>query len=385
MSQIASQIPKSLSNFLDKVNYGSDKWQGIAGEYMIGLSVDFKRFNLQNLAESSTNYSYRQLEYFLCESSWNANELNEYRLSFLDSDKRTKVTENGIVAIDDTGQRKYGDKTAGVGYQYLGEEGRITNCKTEVTSHYTELGSDKSYPLDLLPYTKNKVSKLKLASRLIDKAKTRNPQLLHAVADGWYAKKDFLQSIEEKGMFFYCPLGTNRRIVYENQSTNVSGLVKATAASLAGSQGYLDYQNIYVKNLGKYRLVFYRDKTSKEIKNILTNNLTITPQEVIAFYQKRWSIDHFYREIKDNLAFSQFQVRSNQAIIRHWYLVFLTYTFYLHSKVKGIFSKIYDGVLKTLGDFGKIIQNLNLAHCLKEGWQKGRNVFLSRLKLRLIN
>lgn len=383
MPQIASQIPRSLANFLQKINYGSDKWQGLAGEYLLGLGADYKRFSLQSLAESSTHYTYRQWEYFLCQSSWSAEELNEQRLAFIQSDQRTRMTEDGLVVIDDTGHKKYGDKTDGVAWQYLGQEGRVTRCKTEVTSHYAESEGDKSYPLDLLPYTKGKISKLSLACQLLKKSKLRNSHLVHTALDAWYAKKEVIKYIEELGMFFYCPLASNRRIVYENQSMSVSGPVKATAASLAGSQGYLDLGRVYVKNLGTYRLVLYRD--GQEIKNILTNNLTFPPQKLIAFYQKRWSIDHFYREVKDNLAFGQFQVRSDKAITRHWYLVFLAYTFYLHSRVKGVFSKVYQGVLKTLGDFRKILQNLNLAHCLKEGWQKGLNVFLPRLKLRLIN
>jgi len=52
-------------------------------------------------------------------------------------------------------------------------------------------------------------------------------------------------------------------------------------------------------------------------------------------------IEDFYRDAKDNLGFDQYQVRSLKVIKRHWYLVFLAYTFLKMSKLKGVFQRVF--------------------------------------------
>lgn len=66
----------------------------------------------------------QKLQFFLSESTWEAREINARRLRMLREDPQTSPHKQGVLVIDETGDRKDGKATDHVGYQYLGSVGR---------------------------------------------------------------------------------------------------------------------------------------------------------------------------------------------------------------------------------------------------------------------
>ena len=64
------------------------------------------------------------LQWFLSESSWDAAVVNSRRLDLLRAAPLTAPDEQGVLVIDEHGDRKWGNKTAHVGKQYLGKLGK---------------------------------------------------------------------------------------------------------------------------------------------------------------------------------------------------------------------------------------------------------------------
>lgn len=376
LNKIISKIkPKSLDNFFSKLNFFKDKHLGKAKHYLFGLMNGFKRFNIEtlSLATADDQYSYRQLHYFIDKANWDEDKLNEKRIQFLESDVRTQTKKDGCVSIDDTSVRKNGKHTDGAYYQYCGSEGGMANCKVVVTSHYSD--ASKDFPLDAENYYEDDVSKLDLACLIIDKAIKRNLSFNWINFDSWYCTKQVIKKVEEHHKYFISYLKSNRIVRYNNQRMNVSDLVKIISAKHT-DEAY-DLGEVYVKSLGKYRLVI------KDKKCFITNNFEkeITADEIINQYKKRWAIDDFYKKAKDDLSFGQFQTRKGLSIMRHWTMVFLAHAFYLHCKLKGVFSKIYQESINSLSDFVKLLQNLNLIRIAKDK----TNVLLAKLKLNSLN
>lgn len=366
--------PKSLDNFFSKLNFFKDNLIDKAKHYLFGIMNGFKRFSLEalHLATVDEQFSYRELHYFIDKQDWDENELNEKRIQFLEQDVRTRTKEDGTISIDDTSAKKYGDSTDGAFWQYAPSEGRGANCKVVVTSHYSD--SAKDFPLDAESYYQNEESKLDLACLLIDKAVERNLGFKYVNFDCWYCTKQVVKKVEEHKKYFVSYLKANRIVRYNNESIRVSDLVKIVSAQ--SSEKIIDLGEIYIKSLGLYRLII------KDEKCFVTNDFEEKdPETIIERYQARWSIDNFYRQAKDNLAFDQFQVRSGLSILRHWILVFLAYTFWIHSKLKGVFSKIYQGTINTLSEFTRLMQNLNLVRVAKDQ----TNVLLAKLSLNSLN
>ena len=374
LNKIISIIkPKSLDNFFSKLNFFKDKHLQKAKHYVSGIMNGFKRFNIEtlHLATADNEYSYRQLHYFIDKANWDEDGLNEKRIQFLEGDERTRTKEDGCISIDDTSVRKYGDDTDGVYYQYCPSESRMADCKVVVTSHYSD--STKDLPLDAESYYQDDVSKLDLACLLIDKAIERNLRFKWTNFDNWYCTKQVVKKVEEHKKYFVSYLKSNRIVRYNNQRIAVSDLVKIISAEHADET--FDLGEVYVKSLGKYRLIIKNEKC------FVTNNLEEETDEIINRYKRRWTIDDFYRNAKDNLSFDQFQVRKGLSILRHWMMVFLAYTFFVHCKLKGVFSKIYQGAIDSLSKFTKLIQNLNLIRVAKDN----TNVLLAKFRLNSLN
>jgi hypothetical protein len=93
----------------------------------------------------------QRLRFFLSESPWDAEALNACRLALLLSDRATAPHADGVLVIDDTGDRKAGTHTAHVARQWLGSVGKVDNGIVAISSLWAH--ERVYYPLHLRPYT----------------------------------------------------------------------------------------------------------------------------------------------------------------------------------------------------------------------------------------
>jgi SRSO17 transposase len=76
-------------------------------------------------------------------------------LQLLGEDTFTASDANGVLVIDDTGDRKDGCATEHVARQYLGSVGKIDNGMVAVTTLWAN--ENGYYPLHVAPYTRRAV------------------------------------------------------------------------------------------------------------------------------------------------------------------------------------------------------------------------------------
>src|SRR6266705_4090688 len=76
----------------------------------------------------------QRLQWFLSESTWDHQAVNQQRIELLLADPATAPHERGVLVIDDTGDRKDGRHTAHVARQYLGSLGKTDNGIVAVSS-----------------------------------------------------------------------------------------------------------------------------------------------------------------------------------------------------------------------------------------------------------
>jgi len=91
------------------------------------------------------------MQWFLSEASWQEKQVQERRLQVLFEEPSTAPNEQGVLVIDEHGDRKKGQKTAHSGRQYLATMGKTDNGVVSVTSLWAD--EDVYYPLDFEPYT----------------------------------------------------------------------------------------------------------------------------------------------------------------------------------------------------------------------------------------
>jgi SRSO17 transposase len=105
-------------------------------------------------AEPITGAQHREvqrLQWFLSESAWDHEQVNQQRVQLLCQDPATAPHGAGALVLDDTGDRKDGTATAHVARQYLGSVGKIDNGIVAVTSLWAD---ERCYwPVHAVPYT----------------------------------------------------------------------------------------------------------------------------------------------------------------------------------------------------------------------------------------
>src|SRR5216110_1795696 len=93
----------------------------------------------------------QRLQFFLSESRWDPDAVNDRRLELLLADPATAPHDAGVLVIDDSGDRKDGTKTAHVGHQWLGRYGKTDNGVVTVTTVWAD--ERVYYPVHAVPYT----------------------------------------------------------------------------------------------------------------------------------------------------------------------------------------------------------------------------------------
>ena len=91
------------------------------------------------------------MQWFLSESAWDHDQVNNRRVQLLCEDPATAPHERGVLVIDDNGDRKDGTATAHVARQYLDSVGKIDNGIVAVTSLWAD--ERCSWPAHSVPYT----------------------------------------------------------------------------------------------------------------------------------------------------------------------------------------------------------------------------------------
>src|SRR6266496_4344074 len=162
----------------------------------------------------------QRLQFFLSESRWDPDRVNERRLELLLKDPATAPHEAGVLVIDDSGDRKDGIKTAHVGRQYLGRYGKTDNGVVTVTTVWAD--ERVYYPVHAVPYTPAKHfakgkndpgfrTKLAIGADLAVRARKAGFAFRAVVADSAYGDQDgFRGELAEAGLPFVMALRPRR-------------------------------------------------------------------------------------------------------------------------------------------------------------------------------
>ena len=313
------------------------------------------------------------LQWFLSEADWDERKMQEGRLQLLREDPATAPTSKGVLVIDETGDRKAGDKTAHVGRQYLGKLGKVDNGVVSVTSLWAD--EEVYYPIDFEPYTPAHYfekgeddpafrTKLKIALELVDWAHTQGIPFRAVVADNFYGEDRTLRQGFRALKLGYVLALKPSHDWWHRVGTPGSLQEVAQAAGWKNAEHPGQWVRITrtfrdgsTQDWWALEIVagpYGPDKTERAVVATtapqtlpdlttwyLVTNLpapTSCPvtehqlaeaclEEVIRLYGLRMWVEQSYKQVKHALGWSQYQVRSDRAIRRHWQLVCCAFSF----------------------------------------------------------
>jgi len=315
----------------------------------------------------------QRLQFFLSESPWDAERVNARRLELLLADPATAPHGGGVLVIDDSGDRKDGSKTAHVGRQWLGRYGKTDNGVVTVTTLWAD--ERVYYPLHAVPYTparhfakgKNDPAfrtKLAIAAELAVRAKTAGLAFRAVAADCAYGDQDgFRSELSEAGLPFVMALKPHRGTwAYGADARTPVDAARELAWGGPDEPGdWRPVTRIFRDGhaetwwAGEATLGWWGPDGARRLVVVTADPGTLpgtatwylvtnlprpggpreagSPHpaaglaEVTRIYGIRNWIEQGYKQVKDELGWADFQVRSDTAIRRHQVLVNCAFSF----------------------------------------------------------
>jgi DDE superfamily endonuclease len=318
----------------------------------------------------------QRLQFFLSESAWDVAEIEARRLELIREDPKSSSAphKRGVLVIDETGDRRDGTKTDHVGYQYLGSVGRIANGIVSVSSVWAD---ERVYhPLHVEPYTPAKRlkkgrsdpafrTKPQIAVELVARARAASIPFRAVVADCLYGENaDFEGAMFKAKVPYVLSLRPHKGRWAEEEAAHTpeeaAQRMRWNSPKDPGDwepivrtfkDGHTEkWWAVEVSTLVGYgpqksiRLVAVSTDPQTLPANsswYLMTNLPVggSPRaqgspfeaadlcEVVRIYGLRQWVEQSFRQIKGELGFSDFQVRRDHAIRRHWEMVFCAFSF----------------------------------------------------------
>jgi SRSO17 transposase len=321
-----------------------------------GFISETKRKNIERISEKIIDQEYQNLHHFATNAPWDKDKMNELRIDFLKNHSDAYPEKKASLVIDDSGVQKKGHATEGVGYQYIGQVGKVANGNVFVTTHL--VNDHRHIPLDIeefIPEDKTKSKeeqkferKIDIAIRLIEKAIDRKIDFEFVIADAWYGSSpDFIRFLDSKNLKYILAIKANRKVFFKfpNENKSYEHTVKELITLIKPEQyrlieiklsddvivkKYFFRFDLKIKALSeKRRLIIEVDDpyniNIQDVQYIISNATDLRDETVVKNYHKRNWIEVFYREVKNFLGADDYQVRSKERILRHWTLCITAY------------------------------------------------------------
>jgi hypothetical protein len=321
-------------------------------------------------AEPITGAQHREVQrrqWFLSESAWEHEQINQRRVELLCQNPATPHAQAALV-LDDTGDRKDGTATAHVARQYLGSVGKIDNGIVAVTSLWAD---ERCYwPVHAVPYTPASrlpggqrdpgfKTKPQLAVELVHAAREAGIGFRAVVADCFYGDTPgFTDALMTAKVPFVLALkprkGTWAPAEAAHTPVEAAGELSWHSPNRPGQwrriqrrfrDGHTETWWAADATLGgwgperRLRLVVATTDPASLPGHSSWYLLTNLPRpttrraqqanlaEVVRLYGLRNRVEQGYKQVKGELGWADFQVRSDRAIRRHWTLVCCAFSF----------------------------------------------------------
>ena len=309
----------------------------------------------------------QRLQFFLSESTWDADALTTRRLELLPGDPALQSHDAGVLVLDDTGDRKKGTHTAHVGRQYLGSVGKLDNGIVAVSSLWAD--ERVYYPLHVVPFTPSRWfpkgdkdpayrSKPQLAVRLIDAALAMGLCFRAVVADCAHgestALEEALWTAEVPFVLALRPSkGTWAPAEQPHTPEEAARVLRWGGPTEPGDWTPLErtFRDGHTETWWAAELTLGGYGPDRRVRLIVATSdpatlpavstwylATNLPRpgsphsaegapapadlaEVVRLYGLRNWVEQGYKQVKAELGWADFMVRSDRAIRRHWTLV----------------------------------------------------------------
>ena len=391
LSRAANRLGDYLSEYQHVFKNRTKKFFDKAQQYIQGTIVSQKR-NLEQVCDTF-QLNYFQIQHFFSDSNWSSRNLID--LVVKETSKVLPIRKLTGLIIDESGIVKQGDKSVGVGWQYCGNVGKLTNSQVAVLACLSNgdfaslvdarlylpedwtLDENRCEQADIPSSDRAFKTKIDIAWDMITHMDRLGISFDYVGADGFYGNDvDFASKIDSIGHIYMLDIHNDQSIYLDKPELLLPErksdrgpspkLLKATTDSITGKK-YFDnldpeqwqkikvrktakgnlkalyhFQEVWVWNkklnlIERRMLVIRKIKTKKgqDVKYSFTNAdlVQYTPQALAYMQAQRFFIEHCIKESKQVLGLSEYQTRKWNALNHQVAINILVMCFMLKEKL----------------------------------------------------
>lgn len=195
-------------------------------------------------------------------------------------------------------------------------------------------------------------SKIEIVQSIINEL-PKPPGSAYFLGDSWYTSNKLMDDFAQKGFETIGALRTNR-IIFPNQ---IRQQAKQFAPCICKDDPNVSLVTVGKRNYYVYRyqgkmnnrdnavvLLSYPEKSfgdAKSLRVFISTQTNFSTQEILSIYVNRWSIEVFFRDCKQKLAFDKCQLRKKKGITRMWLI--LSFVHFLCCTIVGHTGKFDEG------------------------------------------
>jgi SRSO17 transposase len=358
---------KSLRDVKARIRplFTQDRVAASANAFLDGLLGDERRKTGWMRAEAAGDQGPWRQQAILGRGRWEADALRDIVRDYV---VETFADNDAVLVIDETGFLKQGKASCGVGRQYTGSAGKITNCQIGVFATYVsrhghafidrELYLPKSWtddPVRLaaahVPEETGFATKPQLAARMIARAIEANVPFSWVAADSVYGVGAIEQELRRAGKGYVLGVSSSHWF----HSWGKTPMIGGTAAEIAATRTAADWQRLSAGSGTKgprlqdwcyLELADLEDKTEGDAnhgqwtrgllirRHIADGELAFfstwcqvgtTIETLVTVEGHRWSIEDSFEAAKNELGLDHNETRSWHGWYRHVSLVMLAF------------------------------------------------------------
>jgi len=176
-------------------------------------------------------------------------------------------------------------------------------------------------------------SKMDMALEMINKAYSSGIDASFCLFDSWFAFPSFINKVYHIGYNVICKLKNlpNIRYTYKGKPYCLDALYRKFAKNslkpLLNIPGKYASLNVTTKEGLRVKIVFYFEEKGSNFSAFLSTDLSVSPEKVLMTYAKRWPIEPFFKECKQNLYLGKEQCRNFDSVFASNAIAFIRYIF----------------------------------------------------------
>lgn len=225
-------------------------------------------------------------------------------------------SEEGVLIVDDTLEEKPStDENEIVNWYFDHSKGRSVKGINIVSMLYYNKGTRIPVAFDLARKTKTiKDKKTGKDKRVSEKTKNEqyremlriciknNIKFRYVLNDVWYTSSENMMLVkEELKKDFIMGIKSNRKIALSKRDKLNGKYVTVGELVLKENQGVEIYIEAVTFPVRLIKQIFKNDDGTEGILYLVSSDLTLTYEEIVTIYQKRWKVEEYHKSLKQHV------------------------------------------------------------------------------------